>query len=86
VTVTGAEEEVRFEVKNNGNAIEQQTLERIFDPLRRGPDQENRYDADGNLGLWLYIAREVAKTHGGDIEARSDEAETVFAVRLPRRK
>ena len=85
VTVTGEEEEVWFEVKNNGVAIEQRTLERIFDPLRRGPDQENKYDADGNLGLGLYIAREVAKAHGGDIEARSDAAETVFAVRLPRR-
>jgi signal transduction histidine kinase len=84
--VTGEEEEVRFEVKNNGIAIEQQTLDQIFDPLRRGPDQGNQYDADGNLGLGLYIAREVAKAHGGDIEARSDEAETVFAVRLPRHK
>ena len=83
--MTGEEEEVWFEVKNNGVAIEQQTLERIFDPLRRGPDQENQYDADGNLGLGLHIAREVAKAHGGDIEARSDAAETVFAVRLPRR-
>ena len=83
---TGEEEEIRFEVKNSGNAIEQQTLDRIFDPLRRGPDQENKYDADGNLGLGLYIAREIAKAHGGGIDARSDEAETVFAVRLPRRK
>jgi signal transduction histidine kinase len=86
VTVTGEEEEVRFEVKNNGIAIEQQTLDQIFDPLRRGPNQENQYDADGNLGLGLYIAREVAKAHGGNIEARSDDAKTVFAVRLPRRK
>jgi signal transduction histidine kinase len=86
VIVTGAAGEVRFEVKNIGIAIEQQTLDRLFDPLRRGPDQENKYDADGNLGLGLYIAREVARAHGGNIEARSDEAETVFAVRLPRRK
>jgi signal transduction histidine kinase len=84
VVVTPTDEEVRFEVKNSGLAIEQQTLDRIFEPLRRGPDQENKYDADGNLGLGLYIAREVAKAHGGDVEARSDEAETVFTVRLPR--
>jgi signal transduction histidine kinase len=86
VTVTGEEAEVCFEVKNNGNAIEQETLDLIFDPLRRGPDQENKYDADGNLGLGLYIAREIAKAHGGEIDARSTEAETVFAVRLPRSK
>jgi Histidine kinase-, DNA gyrase B-, and HSP90-like ATPase len=50
VIVTGAVENVRFEVKNNGIAIEQQTMDRLFDPLRRGPNQENKYDADGNLG------------------------------------
>ena len=86
VRVTGEEAEVRFEVKNNGKAIEQETLDQIFDPLRRGPDQENKYDADGNLGLGLYIAREIAKAHGGGIDARSNDAETVFAVRLPRPK
>jgi signal transduction histidine kinase len=86
VVVTGEETEVRFEVKNSGTVIDQLTLDRIFDPLKRGPDQESKYDANGNLGLGLYIAREVAKAHGGDIEARSDDAETVFAVRLPRRK
>ena len=84
VVVNATDEEVRFEVKNNGVAMEQQTLDRIFEPLRRGPDQEHKYDADGNLGLGLYIAREVAKAHGGDVEARSDKAETVFTVRLPR--
>jgi signal transduction histidine kinase len=84
VVVTATDEEVRFEVKNCGVAIEQQTLSRIFEPLRRGADQEHQYDSDGNLGLGLYIVREVAKAHGGDVEARSDKAETVFTVRLPR--
>jgi signal transduction histidine kinase len=41
---------------------------------------------DGSLGLGLYIAREIAIAHGGQIEARSDNTETVFAVRLPRRR
>jgi light-regulated signal transduction histidine kinase (bacteriophytochrome) len=37
------------------------------------------------LGLGLYIVREVARAHGGEIDVRSDNRETVFAVRLPRR-
>jgi signal transduction histidine kinase len=36
------------------------------------------------MGLGLYIAREIATAHGGDIAAKSDENETVFTVRLPR--
>jgi signal transduction histidine kinase len=47
-------------------------------------NEEGSYNTDGSLGLGLYIAREIAKAHGGEIEARSDETETVFAVRLPR--
>ncbi|MCP3715447.1 sensor histidine kinase [Paraburkholderia sp. CNPSo 3281] len=86
VVVTGEEAEVCFEVRNSGPAIERSLLEHIFDPLQRGPDHENRRDGKGSLGLGLYIAREIATAHGGEIEARSDKTETVFAVRLPRRQ
>ncbi|PTR17222.1 histidine kinase/DNA gyrase B/HSP90-like ATPase [Nitrosospira sp. Nsp2] len=77
-------EGVVLEVRNSGPVIEQLDLDQIFDPLKRGSDNENKHDADGNLGLGLYIAREIAKGHGGSIEARSDETETVFTVGLPR--
>lgn len=75
---------VVLEVRNSGPVIEQSDLHQIFDPLKRGSDNENKRDADGSLGLGLYITREIAKGHGGSIEARSDETETVFTVRLPR--
>ena len=84
VVVTGEDTEVRFEVQNRGVAIERFTLEQLFDPLRRGPENENHYAADGSLGLGLYIARGIARAHGGETEARSDTTETVFTVRLPR--
>lgn len=83
VAVTGHDAEVRLEVRNSGPAIDRLTLDRIFDPLRRGPDQENKNA--GGLGLGLYIASEIAKAHHGSIDARSDQTETVFDVRLPRR-
>jgi signal transduction histidine kinase len=85
VSVISDEAEVRLEVKNSGPAIEPSALDRIFDPLQRGPNHQDR-NAGSSLGLGLYIAREIAKAHGGGIEARSDETETVFAVRLPRRQ
>ena len=85
VVLTGQESDVRFEVKNTnaGKAIERSMLDQIFDPLKRGVDHDHR-ETDGSLGLGLYIAREIVKAHGGDIEARSDNKETVFSVRLPR--
>ncbi len=85
VSVTGDEAEVRFEVKNRGPAIERSALGRIFDPLQRGLNDQDK-NAGSSLGLGLYIAREIAKAHGGEITVRSDETETVFAVRLPRNK
>ena len=44
-----------------------------------------QHDTYDSLGLGLYIVREVARAHGGEIDVRSDKGETVFAVRLPRR-
>ena len=81
VALSCAEDEVHFEVKNKGPAIPATTLGDLFQPLRRG---DERRAGDSGLGLGLYIAREIARAHGGDIEARSDATETVFAMRLPR--
>ena len=86
VVLTGEETDVRIEVTNSGPAIERSTLDEIFDPLKRGPAQAGSYNTDNGLGLGLYIVREVARAHGGEVDVRSDDAETVFAVRLPRRK
>jgi signal transduction histidine kinase len=83
ITVIGDATEVRFEVRNTGPVVEQSALDHIFQPLKRGP-HENRRSADGSLGLGLYIAREIARAHGGDIAVRSANDETVFAVHLPR--
>jgi signal transduction histidine kinase len=85
VAITGAEAEVRIEVRNFGPVIEPSMLEHIFNPLLRGAHRENDPDSGDSLGLGLYIAREIAKAHGGDITARSNSTETVFTVRLPRR-
>jgi signal transduction histidine kinase len=84
VMVTGDLTHVRIDVRNYGPAIERATLARIFDPLTRGPDHQGERDRAGSLGLGLYIASEIAKAHGGAIEARSDETETSFSVLLPR--
>lgn len=83
VRVTDEGAAVRLEVSNAGTPIERSILDRIFDPLQRGIDHQNP-NSDNGLGLGLYIAREIAKAHGGSIDARSDATETVFSVSLPR--
>jgi signal transduction histidine kinase len=83
VAVTGLQTEVRIEVRNKGPAIDRATLANLFQPLIRGADEQR--GRDDSLGLGLYIAHEIAKAHGGAIEVRSDDDETVFAVTLPQR-
>jgi signal transduction histidine kinase len=72
---------VRIEVSNRGPVIERETLAQLFEPLKRGTTNERH----SGMGLGLYIVREIAKGHGGTAEARSDDHETVFTVRLPRK-
>jgi signal transduction histidine kinase len=84
VMIAGAPGEVEFSVHNRGRMIEPSTLPHIFDPLVRGENARDTSENDGSLGLGLYMARQIAIAHGGDIAVRSDEAGTVFTVRLPR--
>ncbi|RKU00209.1 two-component sensor histidine kinase [Burkholderia sp. Nafp2/4-1b] len=84
VAAKAAETHVLIEVTNNGPALDRLTLDRIFDPLQRGADQRERTGEDAGLGLGLHIASEIANAHHGRIDARSNSAETVFTVQLPR--
>ena len=78
-------ERLRFEVRNTGPTIDQSNLQRFFEALERGQHQDLKYDPNAGLGLGLYIAREIAKANGGQIEARAEGTEIVFSVRLPQR-
>jgi hypothetical protein len=52
-------------------------------PVKRGSDNQFVSGTEGSFGLGLYIAREIAMAHHGDISAKSDENETVFTERVP---
>ena len=80
VAVVGESTHVRIDVTNTGPAIDRETLNQLFEPLKRGAATDRHH----GLGLGLYIVREIAKGHGGMVEAGSDGRETVFTVRLPR--
>lgn len=53
---------VRFEVDDAGPGVLPSERERIFEPFVRGQAEEG-----AGAGLGLYIAREVARAHGGGI-------------------
>ena len=80
VTVDCGESTILIEVSSEGPAIPGATLEQIFEPLRRGAGSRD----SAGLGLGLYIVSQIAKAHGGDAQASSNDQETIFSVRLPR--
>jgi signal transduction histidine kinase len=80
VRVESAGEEVHIAVTNDGPAIPSPLAAELFEPFRRGSEP-----GDGSgLGLGLFIAREIARAHGGTVALRSDDAGTTFTLRLPR--
>ena len=83
VELRGEEAGIRLEVTNSGQPIDPSTASEIFDPLRRGVAPVFQDDR-GSLGLGLFIVREIARAHGGEVKVHSDGGGTTFAVQLPR--
>jgi PAS domain S-box-containing protein len=74
---------VRLEVHNGGPPIPPEVQANVFDAFRQGNPRERAKSE--SLGLGLYIVREIARGHGGDVAVCSTEAEgTTFRVILPR--
>ena len=73
---------IRITVANAG-AIPADVLPRLFDPFRARADRTGR---GSGLGLGLYIVRQIALAHGGDVVVRSDSVTgTEFVVTIARR-
>ena len=80
VRVTGDEKQVAIEVHNEG-AIPGELLPRIFEPFRSGQHHGSRGEG---LGLGLFIAKAIARAHGGGLQVDSSGGATKFRLVLPR--
>ena len=63
------------EVENNGPAIPEEVLPNLFRPFFTTK-------AEGT-GLGLYLARQMAKAHGGDLTGRNLSGSVLFTLLLP---
>ncbi|MEP7068897.1 MAG: HAMP domain-containing sensor histidine kinase [Usitatibacter sp.] len=74
-----------FHVTNQGAPITAESLQVIFDPLVQIFPEGSGPGMSTNLGLGLFIAREIVVAHGGAIRATSSARDgTTFFVELPR--
>ena len=86
VKLQGDSRRVRVSVSDSGVGIKPQHLPNLFQPFSRL--HEGELSGVPGLGLGLYVARETARAHGGELSARSNEGTpgTTFELRLPAAK
>ena len=70
------------EIINQGEPIPDDVLPFLFEPFHRSKQQ--RKSTTGNLGLGLYIAKQIVSAGGGTVAAHSAAGTTTFLMRLPR--
>jgi signal transduction histidine kinase len=71
---------VRIDVRDHGKGIAPDFIDRIFEPYERGA----KSGEPKGLGLGLYISRQLAASHGGQLTASSTPGEgATFSLILP---
>ncbi|WP_256678439.1 sensor histidine kinase KdpD [Pseudomonas sp. CM25] len=68
-------------VHNHGTCIPEALIPSLFEPMTRATDQDATVRS---VGLGLFIVRELAEAHGGEITLSSNTVSgTTFSIRLP---
>jgi sigma-B regulation protein RsbU (phosphoserine phosphatase) len=82
ITITSRlEAQAVVSVQNHGPVIPESLMAILFEPMTRGTETDSDLRS---VGLGLFIVREIAKAHGGDVSVSSSlEGGTVFSVYFP---
>jgi signal transduction histidine kinase len=68
VEALAVENGVELKVLDKGSGFEPESAERLFEPYERGSAGQKRH----GTGLGLYLARQLARSMGGELRASSD--------------
>ncbi len=68
ISVSDSTERLVIEWHDSAPAVDEASLERLFDPLYR--EEASRSRAHGGSGLGLAICRRIVESHGGELHAR----------------
>ncbi|HTP26090.1 MAG TPA: HAMP domain-containing sensor histidine kinase [Anaeromyxobacteraceae bacterium] len=82
LALRGDSEAIALEASSRGE-LPAEAVEHAFEAFHGGHLPHTRRRKSG-LGLGLFIAREIARRHGGEISIASGEGATRVAMRLPR--
>ena len=85
VTAQAEAADVVLRVHSQGQPIPKAAIPGLFSPFKRFKPAGSAGRDSGNLGLGLYITERIVSAHNGTIDVRSsEEAGTLFSIRLPR--
>jgi signal transduction histidine kinase/integral membrane sensor domain MASE1 len=84
ITIRGSSDNLVLAVHNPGPAIPEKLIPVLFEPFTRGVSGTPATPT-ANVGLGLFIVRQIVEAHGGTVDVCSRPGEgTRFAVKLPR--
>jgi signal transduction histidine kinase len=81
VEIERGEEQVIFDVLDDGCGVDPSDRERIFEPGYRGGAASE--EAPAGVGLGLPLSRRLARAAGGEVEALDSRDGARFTIRLP---
>lgn len=88
ISITGSPQEITYTVHNEAEVISPKVLRTLFDPIKRfaiRPANERVGQRMQNLGLGLYVVKEIVTAHNGNISVTSSaDGGVTFTLRLPR--
>jgi signal transduction histidine kinase len=82
VIVSGSGDAVEVSTENESEPIPATLLQNLFEPLRRYASAAS--GSGRNLGLGLFIVREIARAHGGEVTVSMAQRRISFKMLLPK--
>lgn len=82
IAVRGHGQSVEVSTQNESDPIPPEVLQTLFEPLRRQAHATS--SGSHNLGLGLFIVREIARAHGGEATACMEGRRVTFTISLPK--
>ena len=80
VNLSSNKSEIKLEIINQGEAINEEDYERIFERFYRSDKSHNR--KNNRYGLGLAIAKNIVTAHNGKIRAYSKDGYTTFEIKF----